>query len=82
MGRPKGSKVVPCPKCGERVVAVPGETGICTHCQTKVKFTQKLMKETAATKSAAPKKTVRKALPATPKKVKAVAAAPKRRKTK
>jgi hypothetical protein len=40
------------------------------------------MKETAATKSAAPKKTVRKALPATPKKVKAVAAAPKRRKTK
>jgi outer membrane biosynthesis protein TonB len=60
MGRPKGSKVVPCPKCDARVVAVPGETGICTRCNTKVKFTQKLMKELGMLKSAAPKK------PATP----------------
>jgi hypothetical protein len=47
MARPKGSKVVPCPerKCEGKVVALPGETGVCSICGKKVKFTKALMKE-------------------------------------
>lgn len=49
MARPKGSKVVPCPKkkCTGKIVAMPGATGVCSICQEKVKFTQKLLKELA-----------------------------------
>lgn len=45
MPRQPGSKVVPCPKCDAKVVALPGETGVCKNCKTKVKVTQKLLKE-------------------------------------
>lgn len=47
MARPKGSKVVMCPKkkCGSKIVAMPGQTGICSACGEKVKFTKALLKE-------------------------------------
>jgi len=47
MARPKGTKVVPCPKkkCPGRIVAMPGKAGICSTCGTKVVFTKALLKE-------------------------------------
>jgi hypothetical protein len=47
MARPKGSKVVPCTtrKCPGKIVAMPGETGKCSLCGAKVKFTKALLKE-------------------------------------
>jgi hypothetical protein len=49
MARPKGSKVVPCPKrkCPGKIVAMPGEVGTCSVCSEKVKFTKVLLKELA-----------------------------------
>ena len=43
MPRPKGSKIFSCPKCGERVVALPGEYGTCNSCGTRTKLTKVLM---------------------------------------
>jgi len=43
MPRQPGSKVVPCPKCDTKVVAMPGETGTCKSCGTKVRITKKLL---------------------------------------
>lgn len=45
MPRQSGSKVVPCPKCASKVVALPGETGKCKSCGTKVRVTKKLLSE-------------------------------------
>jgi len=47
MPRQPGSKVVPCPKpkCKGKVVAMPGATGMCKECGTKVKVTKKLLSE-------------------------------------
>jgi hypothetical protein len=45
MPRQPGSKVVPCPKCDGKVVAMPSETGVCKNCGTKVKVTKKLLAE-------------------------------------
>jgi len=71
MPRPKGSKVFSCPKCGERVIAVPGESGICGSCGAKTKLTKVLM---AAQKPIARKPAGKKAAPAP-----APAAEPKKR---
>jgi hypothetical protein len=47
MARPKGSKVVPCPKkkCKGKIVAMPGKVGVCGTCGEKVKFTKELLKK-------------------------------------
>lgn len=47
MARPKGSKVIPCPerKCTGRIVALPGEKGVCSTCGKEVRLTKKLLKE-------------------------------------
>lgn len=43
MPRPKGSKIFSCPKCTERVVALPGEYGTCKACGTRTKLTKVLL---------------------------------------
>lgn len=43
MPRPRGSKIFSCPKCAERVVALPGEYGTCKACGTKTKLTKTLL---------------------------------------
>ena len=47
MARPKGSKVVACPKkkCAGKIVAMPGQTGTCSVCGEKVKFSKAMRKE-------------------------------------
>lgn len=47
MARPSGSKVIDCPKkrCTGKIVALVGEHGTCIHCNTKVWFTKKRMRE-------------------------------------
>jgi hypothetical protein len=47
MARPKGSKVVPCTtrKCSGKIVAMPGEVGVCSICGAKVRFTKAKLKE-------------------------------------
>jgi len=45
MPRQAGTKVVPCTKCDGKIVALPGETGTCKSCGTKVKVTKKLLAE-------------------------------------
>lgn len=43
MPRPKGSKIFSCPKCSERVVALPSDYGTCNNCGTRTKLTKVLM---------------------------------------
>lgn len=43
MPRPRGSKIFSCPKCAERVVALPGEYGTCKACGTRTKLTKTLL---------------------------------------
>jgi hypothetical protein len=58
MPRPRGSKIFSCPKCAERVVALPGEYGTCKACGTKTKLTKTLLaaQTPIARTASAPKK--------------------------
>lgn len=65
MPRPRGSKIFSCPKCAERVVALPGEYGTCKECGTRTKLTKLLLAaQTPIARTASAPKKVQKAEPA------------------
>jgi hypothetical protein len=65
MPRPKGSKIFSCPKCTERVVALPGEYGTCKACGTRTKLTKILLAaQTPIARSASEPQKVQKGKPA------------------
>jgi len=49
MARQKGTKLIYCPNCDERIVVMPGRQKTCTHCDHKFKVTKKLIEELACT---------------------------------
>lgn len=43
MAREAGTKVMSCPKCGEKIVVIPGRVKECRHCGNKFKATKALI---------------------------------------